>query len=83
MATAATASQTSKTVSVQDVQHFSLGQRTNQAGSLAVVPGLGNVTAGFVIAGSSSTQDLLLTITGLDLTTDTPWLRSPDKTPRS
>ena len=72
MATAAPASQTSKTVPIQDMQRFSLGQRTNQAGSLAVVPGLGNVTAGFVIAGSSSTQDLLLTITGLDLTTDTP-----------
>ena len=72
MATAAPASQTSKTVPVQDVQHFSLGQRTDQAGPLAVVPGLGNVTAGFCIAGSSSTQDLLLTITGLDLTTDTP-----------
>ena len=72
MATAAPTSQTSKTAPVQDVQHFSLGQRTDQPGPLAVVPGLGNVTAGFVIAGSSSTQDLLLTITGLNLTTDTP-----------
>jgi hypothetical protein len=72
MATAAPASQTSKTAPVQNVQRFSLGQRTGEAGPLAVVPGLGNVTAGFVIAGSSTTQDLLLTITGLNLTTNTP-----------
>ena len=72
MTTAAPASQTSKTVPVQDMQHFSLGQRTGEAGPLAVVPGLGNVTAGFVIAGSSSTQGLRLTITGLNLTTNTP-----------
>lgn len=69
---AAPATQTSKTVPVQDVQLFSLGQRTDKAGPLAVVPGLGNVVATFCIAGSSSTQDLLLTITGLSLTTDTP-----------
>jgi hypothetical protein len=57
---------------VQDVQLFSLGQRTNKPSPLAVMPGLGNVVATFCIAGSSSTQDLLLTITGLNLTTDTP-----------
>ena len=38
MATAVPASQTSKTVPVQDVQHFSLGQRTNQAGLRNPVP---------------------------------------------
>jgi hypothetical protein len=72
MTTAAPPTQTRKTVPVQDVQLFSLGQRTNQPGPLAVVPGLGNVVATFCIAGPSSTQDLLLTITGLQLTTDTP-----------
>jgi hypothetical protein len=72
MTTAAPATQTSKTVPVQDVQLFSLGQRTDHAGPLDVVPGLGNVVATFCLAGSSSTQDLLLTITGLSLTTDTP-----------
>lgn len=72
MTTAAPPTQTSKTVPVQDVQLFSLGQRSNQPGPLAVVPGPGNAVATFCIAGSSSTQDLLLTITGLQLTTDTP-----------
>ena len=70
--TTATAPTTSKTVPVQDVQLFSLGQRTDEAGPLAAVPGLGNVVATFVIAGSSSTQQLSLTITGLHLTTATP-----------
>jgi hypothetical protein len=68
----APATQTSRTVPLQDVQLFSLGQRTERAGPLDVVPGLGNVVATFCIAGSSSTQDLLLTMTGLNLTTDTP-----------
>jgi hypothetical protein len=48
----------------------------NLAGGAAtpdvVVPGLGNVVSTFVQAGSSSTRDLLLTITGLNLTTDVP-----------
>jgi hypothetical protein len=68
----APATQASRTVPLQDVQLFSLGQRTERAGPLDVVPGLGNVVATFCIAGSSSTQDLLLTMTGLNLTTDTP-----------
>ncbi len=72
MTTATTAPTTSKTVPVQDVQLFSLGQRTDEAGPLSVVPGLGNVVATFVIAGSSSTQQLNLFITGLHLTTATP-----------
>lgn len=72
MTTAEPATQTRKTVPVQDVRLFSLGQRTDKPGPLDGVPGLGNVVATFCIGGSSSTQDLLLTITGLNLTTDTP-----------
>ncbi len=72
MTFSATAIQTSKTVTVQDVQLFTLGQRTDKAGPLAVIPGLGNVVATFCIAGSSPTQQLLLTITGLNLRTATP-----------
>jgi hypothetical protein len=59
MSTAAPATQTSKTVTVKDVQRVA-------------VPGLGNVTATSGIVGSSGTQSLLATINGLDLTTDTP-----------
>jgi hypothetical protein len=59
-------------VSVQDVQLFTLGQRTDKAGPLAVIPELGNVVATFCIAGPSATQQLLLTITGLNLRTATP-----------
>jgi len=72
MTTTGPVTQTTKTVPVQDVQLFSLGQRADKSGPLAVVPGLGNAVATFCIAGSSATQDLLLTITGLNLTTDTP-----------
>jgi len=57
---------------VQDMQLFSLGQRTDQAGPLAAVPGLGNVVATYCLAGSSTTQELTLTIAGFSLTTDTP-----------
>ena len=72
MTTAEPLAQTRKTVPVQDMQLFSLGQRTDTPGPPAVVLGLGNVVAAFCIAGSSPTQDLLLTITGLNLTTNTP-----------
>ena len=72
MTTAEPLTQTRKTVPVQDMQLFSLGQRTDTPGPPAVVLGLGNVVATFCIAGSSPTQDLLLTITGLNLTTNTP-----------
>ena len=72
MTTAEPLTQTSKTVSVQDMQLFSLGQRTDVPGPPSVVLGLGNVVATFCIAGSSPAQDLLLTITGLNLATDTP-----------
>ncbi len=63
---------TSRTVSVQDVQLFTLGQQTDKAGPLAVIPGLGDVVATSCIAGPSETQQLLLTITGLNLRTAAP-----------
>ena len=58
MTTAEPLTQTSKTVPVQDMQFFSLGQPTDTSGPLAVVLGLGNVVAAFCIAGSSPAQDL-------------------------
>jgi|HubBroStandDraft_6_1064221.scaffolds.fasta_scaffold1289141_1 hypothetical protein len=73
MTTAGPKTQTRKTVTVQDVQLFSLGQRTDKAGPLAAVPGLGNVVATFcIIPGPISTHELTVTIGGLNLTTDTP-----------
>ena len=73
MTSAGPATQTSRTVNVQDMQLFSLGQRTDEAGPAAVVPGLGNVVATFcTIPGGSPAQELLLTVTGLHLTTNTP-----------
>ena len=73
MTSAGPATQTSRTVNVRDMQLFSLGQRTDEVGPAAVVPGLGNVVATFcTIPGGSPTQELLLTVTGLHLTTNTP-----------
>jgi len=72
MTTAEPLTQTRNTVSVQDMQLFSLGQRTDVPGPPSVVLGLGNVVVAFCIAGPSPAQDLLLTITGLNLATDTP-----------
>jgi hypothetical protein len=73
MTTAGPATQTSKPVIIQDVQHYSLGQRTDKAGPLAVVPGLGNVTVGFVIIpGPIQFPEIRQPITGFQLTTDTP-----------
>ena len=73
MTSAGPATQTSRTVNVRDMQLFSLGQRTDEAGPAAVVPGLGNVVATFcTIPGGSPAQELLLTVTGLHLTTNTP-----------
>ena len=71
MTTAEPLTQTSKTVSVQDMKLFSLGQRSDVPGPPSVVLGLGNVITAFCIAGPSPAQDLLLTITGLNLATDT------------
>jgi len=72
MTTAESLTQTRNTVSVQDMQLFSLGQWTDVPGPPSVVLGLGNVVVAFCIAGPSPAQDLLLTITGLNLATDTP-----------
>lgn len=72
MTASASVLQTTRTVSVQDVQLFTLGQRTDKTGPLAVIPELGNVVAAFCIAGPSQSQQLLLTITGLNLRTATP-----------
>jgi hypothetical protein len=72
MTASAAVLQTTKTVTVQDVQLYTLGQRTDKAGPLAAFPGLGNVVATFCIAGPSQTQQLLLTITGLNLRAATP-----------
>ena len=72
MTTAGPAAQPSATVNVQDVQVFSLGQRTGGAEALAAVPGLGKVTATSVILAPSASQELLAVVKGLNLTTDTP-----------
>jgi hypothetical protein len=55
---------TTRTVAVQDVQA--------KISPDVSVPGAGNVTSTFVIAGSSGTQELILTITNLHLTTGSP-----------
>jgi hypothetical protein len=58
-------------VSAQDVRVFSPGQQAHAAG--AQVPGLGNVTATTItLAQGSPTQQLLVVIKGLNLTTATP-----------
>jgi hypothetical protein len=72
MTASAAVLQTTKTVPVRDVQLFTLGQRTDKAGPLSVIPELGNVVATFCIAGPSPAPQLLLTITGLNLRTATP-----------
>ena len=66
MTTAGPITQAEKTVTVQDMQQFSLGQRTNKAGPLTAVPGLGNVVATFcIIPGPISGRELTVTIGGL------------------
>jgi hypothetical protein len=71
MATAESAAQASTTVSAQDVRVFSPGQQAHAAG--AQVPGLGNVTATTItLAQGSPTQELLVVVKGLNLTTATP-----------
>jgi hypothetical protein len=72
MTTAGPAAQASATVNVQDVQLLSLGQRTGEAKALAAVPGLGNVTATSVTLPPSANQDMLVVVSGLNLTTNTP-----------
>ena len=71
MATAESAAQASTTVSAQDVRVFSPGQQAHAAG--AQVPGLGNVTATTTtVPQGSTTQEMLVVVTGLNLATATP-----------
>ena len=70
MTTAGPAAQASATVTAQDVQLLSLGQRTGEG--LAAVPGLGNVTATSVTLPPSANQNMLVVVNGLHLTTNTP-----------
>ena len=72
MTTAGPAAQASATVNVQDAQLLSLGRRTGEAKALAAVPGLGNVTATSVTLPPSANQDMLVVVSGLNLTTNTP-----------
>jgi hypothetical protein len=72
MTTAGPAAQASATVNVQDARLLSLGQRTSEAKALAAVPGLGNVTATSVTVPPSASQELLVVVKGLHLTTSTP-----------
>jgi hypothetical protein len=57
---------------VQDVRVLSLGRPAGEAEAHAVVPGLGNVTATSVTLAPSATQELVVVVKGLNLTTDTP-----------
>jgi hypothetical protein len=70
MTTTAPAKETSRTVSVQDMRVYPVGQQA--AGVGAPVATLGNVVATWCLAGSSPSQQLNLTINGFALTTDTP-----------
>jgi hypothetical protein len=70
MTTAAPAKETSRTVSVQDMRVYPVGQPA--AGVAPRATALGNVVATWCIAGSSASQQLNLTIAGFALTTDTP-----------
>jgi hypothetical protein len=72
MTTAGPGAQASATVNVQDVRVLSLGKPAGQAEAHAVVPGLGNVTATSVTVPPSSSQQMLVVVTGLNLTTATP-----------
>ncbi len=72
MTTAGPAAQASTTVNVQDVQVLSLGQRTGEAEALAVVRGLGKVVATSVAIPGSASQELLVVVKGLNLTTNMP-----------
>ena len=66
------ADQASATVNAQDVRVSSLGKRAVGVEAHSVVPGLGNVTATSVTVPPSASQELLVVVTGLSLTTATP-----------
>jgi hypothetical protein len=68
MTTAGPAAQATATVNVQDVRVLSAGK----AEAHAAVPGLGNVTATSVTVPPSASQQMLVLVKGLNLTTDTP-----------
>jgi hypothetical protein len=72
MTTAGPAGQATATVNVQDVRVLSLSQPTGEAQAHVVVPGLGNVTATSVSTPPSPSQQMLVTVSGFNLTTDTP-----------
>jgi hypothetical protein len=72
MTTAGPAAQASATVNVQDVRVLSLSQPAGEAEAHVVVPGLGNVTATSVTTPPSPSQQMLVTVAGFSLTTDTP-----------
>ena len=72
MTMAGPADQASVTVNAQDLRVLSLGQRAGGAEAHVVVPGLGNVTATSVTVPPSASQELLVVVTGLSLTTATP-----------
>jgi hypothetical protein len=72
MTTPGPTAQASATVSAQDMQVFSLGERAAGAEALAAVPGLGNVTATSVTLPPSANQEMLVVVNGLNLTTNTP-----------
>ena len=61
------------TTTAQNVRTFS-AEPSKKAGLLpaAIVPGLGNVVSTFADIGPSNTQELTVTITGFNLTTDVP-----------
>jgi hypothetical protein len=62
----------STTVNVQDVRVSPLGPQAAEARAHAAVPGLGNVTAASVTVPPSASQQLLVVVKGLSLTTNTP-----------
>jgi hypothetical protein len=72
MTTAGPAAQPSTTVNAQDVRVLSLSRPTGEAEARAVVPGLGNVTATSVTIAPNATQELVVVVAGLNLTTNTP-----------
>jgi hypothetical protein len=67
-----TTPQASVTVQAQDVRASSPGPQATGAVVHGAVPGLGNVTATNVTVPPSSAQQMLVVISGLNLTTATP-----------
>jgi hypothetical protein len=59
-------------VNAQDVRVLSLSRPAGEAEAHAVVPGLGNVTATSVTIAPNATQELVVVVQGLNLTTNTP-----------